>query len=306
MGNSNKYNVYLYGMITSSTVYILDEGFSFPQPNHYAEIKQYLPSVGGEAVNSAIMLSKLGVKTKLDGNWLNQNNANKVFDILKPFDIDVSRLTVKARYGTEEIVITDKDSRTVFGNFAKFHSGEKQWNAPEEIDIQNADFVSLDPYFKEESLRIAQMCVRHKKPYATIDCTYDDFMARNADAVIISHELREKAYRDRNMLEVFEQYQANCKGLIIFTFGSDELWYARQGETIKKFQPYKITPIDTTGAGDTFRAGVIYGLLESWNDEATIDFASAVAACVCLTIPHALNAPGLDGVLRFMEEHKRK
>ena len=212
------FDVYLYGMISPSTVHILDEGFSYPQPNHYAEIKHYLPSVGGEAVNSAIMLSKFGMKTMLDGNWLNQNNADKVFSILKPFNIDVSRLTVKHDYGTEEIVITDKDSRTVFGNYAKFHSGEKQWNTPQEMDIQNAVLVSLDPYFKEESLFIAQMCVRHKKPYVTIDCTYDDFMAQNADAVIISHELREQAYRDRAMLEIFEQYQANCKGLIIFTF----------------------------------------------------------------------------------------
>jgi sugar/nucleoside kinase (ribokinase family) len=293
-------------MITPSTVYILDEGFPFPQANHYAEIKQCLPSLGGEAVNSAIMLSKLGITAKLDGNWLNQNNADKAFNILKPFTIDVSRLKVKQNYGTEEIVITDRDSRTVFGNFAKFHSGEKQWNIPQEIDIQNAALISLDPYFKEESLRVAQMCVQLKKPYVTIDCTYDDFMAQNADAVIISHELRDKAYPDRVMLEVFEQYQTHCKGLIIFTFGSDELWYARRGDKIRKFQPYNITPIDTTGAGDSFRAGVIYGLLESWNDEMTIDFASAVAACVCLTIPHTLNAPRLDGVLQFMEEHKRK
>ena len=300
------YDVYLYGMISPSTVYILDEGFSFPQPNHYAEIKQSLSSVGGEAVNSAIMLSKFGIRTKLDGNWLNQNNADKVFNILKPYDIDVSRLTVKQNYGTEEIVITDKDSRTVFGNYAKFHSGEKQWNTPQEIDIQNAALVSLDPYLKEDSLRVAQMCVRHMKPFVTIDCTYDDFMAQNADAIIISHELREQAYRDRAMLEVFEQYQTHCKGLIIFTFGSDELWFARPGQKIKKFQPYNITPIDTTGAGDSFRSGIIYGILKSWDDGATIEFASAVAACVCLTIPHALNAPGLDEVLRFMEEHKRK
>jgi sugar/nucleoside kinase (ribokinase family) len=49
--------------------------------------------------------------------------------------------------------------------------------------------------------------------------------------------------------------------------------------------------VDRTGAGDSFRAGVICGLLESWNNETTVDFASAVAACVCLTIPHTLNAP---------------
>jgi len=80
MQDSITYDIYLYGMITPSTVYILDEGFSFPQPNHYAEIKKCLPSLGGEAVNSAIMLSKLGITAKLDGNWLNQNNADKVFN----------------------------------------------------------------------------------------------------------------------------------------------------------------------------------------------------------------------------------
>jgi hypothetical protein len=46
--------------------------------------------------------------------------------------------------------------------------------------------------------------------------------------------------------------------------------------------------------------------LNSWDDESTINFASAVAACVCLTIPHTLNAPGMDGVLKFMEENKQK
>ena len=80
MQDSFTYDVYLYGMISPSSVYILDEGFSFPQPNHYAKIKQCHPSLGGEALNSAIMLSKLGITAKLDGNWLNQNNADKVFN----------------------------------------------------------------------------------------------------------------------------------------------------------------------------------------------------------------------------------
>lgn len=298
------YDVYLYGMISASTVHILDKDFVFPRPNEYAEIKQSLPSVGGEAANSAIMLSKLGIKSKLDGNWLNEKKADQVRNLLKPFDIDISRLTIKQNYGTEEVVITDKNSRTVFGNYASFHAGEKQWNIPHEIDIQNAAIISLDPFFKQESLSVAQMCVRNNKPYVTIDCRYEDFIAQHAEAVIISHELRDQAYRDSNMITVFNKYQEYCKGLIIFTFGGDEVWYARQGQQINKFKSYMIAPIDTTGAGDSFRSGIIYGMLHSWEDESIVDFASAVAACVCLTIPHTLNAPGLEGVLSFMKENK--
>jgi sugar/nucleoside kinase (ribokinase family) len=130
-------------------------------------------------------------------------------------------------------------------------------------------------------------------------------MAQHAEAVIISHELRNTDYRDTDMNFVFQNYMDSCKGLIIFTFGSDELWYSWPGRRIRKFKPYTITSIDTTGAGDSFRAGIIYGLLNSWDDESTIEFASAVASCVCLTMPHTLNAPGLDGVRAFMEKHKR-
>jgi sugar/nucleoside kinase (ribokinase family) len=299
------YDVYLYGMISASTVYVLDEKFTYPLPNQYAEIGQSLTSLGGEAVNSAIMLSKLGIKSKLDGNWINPQKSETIFNILKPYNIDISRLTVKENYGTEEIVITDRDSRTVFGNYAAFHSGEKQWNTPQEEDIQDAKMVAIDPYFKVESPMIAQWCVKHGKPYVTIDCKYEDFLTRNAEAVVISHELRDQAYPESNMVEIFEKYLDHCKGLIIFTFGSDELWYGRKGQPIQKFKPYKINPIDTTGAGDTFRAGIIYGLMKSMDDEATITFASAVAASVCLTIPHSLNAPGLEGVLKFMEENNR-
>jgi sugar/nucleoside kinase (ribokinase family) len=299
-------HVYLYGMITASTVYLIDDSFAFPQPNEYAEIKCSYPSVGGEAVNSAIMLSKFGITTKLDGNWINQDHADKNFKLLSPFNIDISRLTVKPACGTEEIVISDKTSRTIFGNFARFHSGKKQWNTPREEDIQNASMVCLDPYFKEEALHVSQMCVQHNKPYITIDCKHTDFIAQQAEALIISHELRNQEYSNEDVIELFEKYQTHCKGLIIFTFGSDELWYARNGQQIQKHSPYQITPVDTTGAGDSFRAGVAYGLLNLWDDKQIIDFASAVAACVCLSIPHTLNAPGIEGIRAFMDKEKNK
>jgi sugar/nucleoside kinase (ribokinase family) len=296
--------VYLYGMISMSTVYVLDKDFVFPHPNEYAEIAKSVFSIGGEAVNSAIMLSKLGIKARLDGNWLNKKNADKILNCLKSYDIDISRLTVKENYGTEEIVITDRDSRTVFGNYASFHRGEKQWNIPKETDIKDATFVSLDPYLRSESLLAAELCVQNQKPYVTLDCKYDDFIAKNAEAVIISHELRDQAYKDRNMKEIFKNYQEYCKGLVIFTFGSDELWYGRKEEKINKFKPYSIEPVDTTGAGDSFRAGVIYGLMKSWDDRSIVRFASAISACVCLTFPHTLNAPGLEGIIKFMDENK--
>ena len=164
--------------------------------------------------------------------------------------------------------------------------------------------VSIDPYFRQDSLKVAELCAGNNKPYVTIDCKYDSFIAQNAESVIISHELRNQAYKDADMKDIFYKYLKNCKGLTIFSFGSSELWYSRPGQKIKKYKPYSITPVDTAGAGDSFCSGIIYGLMQGWDDDRTIDFASAVAACVCLTIPHTLNAPGLDGVNKFIMENK--
>jgi sugar/nucleoside kinase (ribokinase family) len=291
-------------MITASTVYLLDQRFDYPLANHYAEIAQTFDSVGGEAVNSAIMLSKFGIKTRLDGNWLNSLSSLKTLSLLKPFNIDTSRLLAKPDYGTREFVITDKTSRTVFGNYAQFHNGEKQWNDPVEDDIRHAKMVVLDPYFRNESEYVARLCVQHAIPYVTLDCKFDSYMAQHAAALIISHELRDQAYPGRDMSEIFAQYQAGCSGLIISTFGDEKIWYARRNQDIRYYTPYKIKPLDTTGAGDSFRAGITYGLMNGWDDAQTIDFASAVAACVCLTIPHALNAPDLDSILAFMEQYR--
>jgi len=287
-------------MVTPSIVHILREDFAFPSANGYAEVKAVLMSVGGEAANSAVILAKLGLSTRLDGNWLHRQRAEQVFGLLERFGIDLSRLTLVDNGGTDEFVVADKISRTVFGNYATFHTGPRQWNEPRADDIRDARIVCLDPYFHGESRRVAELCVEMDKPYVTLDCEFDDYMAQNAAAVVVSHELRDRVYLGQDQRQLFERYQSHCRGLTIFTFGHEPLWYGRASEAMRQFQPYAIDPVDTTGAGDAFRGAIAYGLLQGHDDEETVGFASAVAANVCLSYPHALNAPGLEAILSFI------
>jgi len=53
----------------------------------------------------------------------------------------------------------------------------------------------------------------------------------------------------------------------------------------------------TLGAGDSFRAGVLYGLLQAWDDETTVRFAAAAAALWCTRFPAAAAPPSLEEVL---------
>ncbi len=292
--------VYCFGMICPSMVYLLNEDTEFPEANGYGEVEKIIPSVGGEAVNSAIMLSKLGIKSKLDGTWLVSDRANQVKDILSRFDINIDRVKETEENGPSEILIADGESRTCFGNFDTYQKDGRKWNVPDIEDIKSAKMVALDPYFREETRFIADVWSEFDIPYVTLDSNYDDFVAIESQVIVISQEHRDWKYPKVDVKELFSYYQKSCKGLVIFTFGSKDLWYGRVGQEIKTKSPFKIDPIDTTAAGDTFRAGIIYGLINDMDDEEMITFSNAVSACVCLSAPHAINATDLKGVLEFI------
>lgn len=296
--------VYCYGMICPSTVYLLSDDYDYPEANGYGEVKDILQSVGGEAVNTAIMLSKLGIDSILDGTWIIKDKYKVIKKILKVFDIDITRLKDTELKGPSEIVIADRLNRTCFGNFDSYQDGEKKWNKPSIDDIKNSSMVALDPFYPEESLWIAKKSVENNIPYVTLDSPYDNFVAQNADVITISQDFISWTYPEVDKDELFELYQNNCSGLVIFTSGSDKVKYSRRGQDIKFVKTYNIEPVDTTAAGDTFRSGIIYGLLNNMSDEDIVTFANAVSACVCLSVPHSINAVGLDGVIQFMKENK--
>jgi sulfofructose kinase len=53
--------------------------------------------------------------------------------------------------------------------------------------------------------------------------------------------------------------------------------------------------VDTTGAGDIFHAGFIYGLLQGWPLDRQLDFACAAAALNCM-------AAGARGGIQALEK----
>jgi sugar/nucleoside kinase (ribokinase family) len=61
----------------------------------------------------------------------------------------------------------------------------------------------------------------------------------------------------------------------------------------------------TLGAGDTFRAGIVFGLLNRYDDGKCIEFAAALAALMCTRLPIADNLASLDEVQEFAQRRAR-
>ena len=297
----NNADVYLYGMTVLSTIHQLKA--KFPSADGYQEIIRTFVIPGGEAVNSAIVLSNLDVPVTLDGCFLGDSTAEPLRAYLKKRNVDCSLLHHQPGFpGWRDIVFCDGDTRTVFGWFVDYlFGGHKFWNKPSEQAIKSAKCVALDPFFGSESEEVARLCLKHHKDYVTIDSRFNTVIAKGARAIVCSREFLDREYPGVEYETLLQQYQSNCAGLIIFTFGSRSVLFASAGSSIQTFQPYAITVVDTLAAGDTFRAGVVYGILKGWSDFEVVRFASATSAVSCTRFPSVYEPPTLAEITELMK-----
>ncbi len=63
---------------------------------------------------------------------------------------------------------------------------------------------------------------------------------------------------------------------------------------------FAVTAVDTTGAGDVFRAAFIYALLNDYPPREMLRFANAAAAVSCTRAGAMAGVPALDEVDRLM------
>jgi sugar/nucleoside kinase (ribokinase family) len=297
----NDHDVYAYGVISASTLYLLKD--SYPARSGYAEIATKYRNVGGEAANTSIVLSRLGKSVRLDGNWINPDeDAQHLQGVFNENRVDISRVSFRRCQGPKEMLVVDATSRTIFGTYAHLLE-EKSWNLPQKRDVQNAKVICLDPFFGDASVKAANLAKGLGKPVVTVDCKYDNPMLLASEIAIISEEFLRDSYRSDSVPSITREYLKRSGGTVIFTFGHEEIIYGTREEGFRRFAPFAISPVDTTGAGDSFRAGIILGLLRKWPTEKMVEFAAALAAMVCQSFPGVLNSPSYGEVISFLKDH---
>jgi sulfofructose kinase len=84
-------------------------------------------------------------------------------------------------------------------------------------------------------------------------------------------------------------------GLLIVTLGTAGA-LALDGDRVVRSPGFAVRAVDTTGAGDVFRAGFIHGRLSGWPLEQTLRFANAAAAVSCTRLGALSGVPSLADV----------
>ncbi|HTE32782.1 MAG TPA: ribokinase [Chryseolinea sp.] len=85
---------------------------------------------------------------------------------------------------------------------------------------------------------------------------------------------------------------------VIITMGDKGcLWVSRDGQQF--FNAYKVDTVDSTGAGDAFNAGLVFGLANNFTIPDSIDFGSRVAALSVTKMGTVNGLPTSEEVLSF-------
>lgn len=292
------YDIYMHGQILGTHSFLLKEGFL--QPDEYSEInaKYFLP--GGETGTAATVLASLGAKVKIDGTHIGTEVTPLIKEFYKDKSVDLSSLYFDPDYeGLMDYVIIAGLVRSPMGVFqALYEPGStKRWNMPKEEDIISCKVAGIDPFFLEETQVTAELCVKHSKPYVTIDSCHDTYLHQHCAINIVSKECTGlDIYKNKTLEELYELLTSTSDGLVIITRGEKDMLYGRKGQPMKTMKPFTVEVKSTLGAGDTFKAGCIYGLLHEMQDDELVRFASACSALAISCFPLPLNPPTMDKV----------
>ena len=293
-------NVYLYGLTVLSTIHRLKG--PYPETDGYQEIDHSYLVLGGETGNAAILLARLGLRVRPEGCWLGTETRETLIRFNRKWGVDVAGLKYDSSFkGWKDVVLVDNHHRTVFGWFGRLFSkkGGRKWSKPNEAVIRKSNVVSIDPFFGEDAEKAARLCHQNKKPFVTMDCPPESDCHRYSAVNVLSQSYLKGLAPKGSFANLMKRYRVKSRGLTVFTFGVKPIWYARPEGAIRWFTPFRVKVSGTLGAGDSFRAGMVYGLCRGWNDESSIRFASGLAACVCRKFPAALYPPTLQEVFRL-------
>jgi len=298
------YDVYMHGQILGTHSFWLKGDFL--KPDEYSEIKAKYFLPGGETGTAATVLASLGISVKIDGTHIGTAVAPLLKGFYKDKPVDLSSLYFDPEYeGLMDYVIIAGLVRSPMGVFQSLYEpgAKKRWNAPKKEDVAGCKVAGIDPFFGEETLLTAQLCVEMNKPYVTIDSRHDSFLHKNSSVNIVSKECYSSYIAEgKSPEEVYELMVENTDGLVIITSGGNDILYGRKGQTVKRMKPFEVEVKSTLGAGDTFKAGCIYGLLKEMEDEAMIRFASACSAIAISRFPLPLDPPRLEEVLKMVSQ----
>lgn len=266
----------------------------FPSADHY--------HVGGAAANTAVMLAGWGVAVGLAGNAIGDDERGarlRAWLSAQP-SLDLSHLELRPGLPTPfcRILVLPDGERAIL----VFGYPQTPKTALTAGMLDGAHFLALDLYGGEERLRAAQVARDAGAVVVVGDVIWPEHpvlplagIAANSAAFIRSE------FPGLDPLAHATRLHQVSGGIVVTTDGPNPVHVVDSSGGQFWVQPPRVEVVDATGAGDAFKAGLIFGLLRGWDLPRAARWAAAAGALKVRALGAVTTVPSRDEVSALAE-----
>jgi sugar/nucleoside kinase (ribokinase family) len=269
----------------------------FPTLNSKMRIRQFSRQGGGQVATALVALARWGVKTKYIGKVGGDDLGSFSLDSIRLEGVDVSSVTIEPDANNqfavilvdgvsgERTILWDRDERLMY------REGELR-----KEDVCSGKLLHLDGHDIRAAIRCARWAKEEGIP-VVIDIDKVEPLTgeliKEIDFVITSSRFPTLMTGISDREKALIELQKQTSGFLCSTLGHEGAMALVNGE-ILHVKGFEVKVVDTTGAGDVFHGGFIYGLLQNWEIEEILHFANAVAALKCRDLGGRKGIPAFE------------
>jgi sulfofructose kinase len=283
MSNLPRVDLVGVGLNATDTLITLSH---FPKPGSKVEYRDPRILPGGQVATTVVACQEWGLTTRYVGKLGDDDAARLHRDAFAAAGVEAQLIAVPGAGSPQSLVLIDsKGERTILGRL-----DERLMLQPDDLDrewIVNARALHIDGHDTAAATLAASWARDVGIPVvADLDELYpgvEDLLSL-VDYAIVSRDfptrLMAEASLETALRKMHRRYGAQ---LTAATLGEEGV-LAWDGYQMRHASAYWVPVADTTGAGDIFHAGFIYGLIRDWPLPRQLDFACAAAALNCMGI----------------------
>jgi sugar/nucleoside kinase (ribokinase family) len=257
---------------------------SYPVRGSKVEYRAATVMPGGQVATTMVACQTWGLQTRYVGKLGDDSAAQLHREAFAKVGVEAQLIEVAGADSPRSLILVDDGGeRTVL-----CRRDERLILQPEDLKrewIVNARALHVDGYDTAAATLAARWAHEAGIPViADLDEPYAGVqeLIENVDYLIVSRDFPCRLMADSDLESALRRMQLRygCK-LTAATLGEDGV-LAWDGKNMQHCAAYRVPVVDTTGAGDIFHAGFIYGLLQGWPLARQLDFACAAAAINCM------------------------
>ena len=272
----------------------------YPEFNSKVELIDFVQAAGGEIATTMVGLQRLGLKCSYIGRFGSDPAGDLGMSSLRDEGVDLTHAETidGAQTQIAFIVIDERNGeRTVIWKRDE-KLGYFEHDAPVDA-VRNTRILHLTPHDTRASIRLAGEARKNGVVVSIdVDNVFDGVpeLLESMNIIIASSDFPAKLTGTtdlrKGLLEMQRRFRSEIVGVTLGEGGSLLLCGGEFIETPGFAVPGGCA--DTTGAGDSFRAGLLYGLVIGESVEESARIANGVAALKCRSVGARTALPRRD------------